>query len=1042
MYFWPDFHGWIRRVCLATFLQTTVLWSATTVTLDTDHPVELRLSPGETKSLAVPVGAGQFIRIASEADDQLAVKTTLFDADGRRLATAPSLGGTGGIAIVAAYAVAKTEMRLDVQSVSFLPDRICRVSVLTLTAASEQDRIDARAHETFARVAGMPATNAAQLRAIVQALDEPLQLARQAGDSLLEVRALFGKGQFLATAGDVRESLPWFEQTLSAAEKFGEQRALAHVLSVIGLAKTNLEEHESALDFYLRALAIQRSLKQSWETALTLDNLAESEASLGRLDLSLQYLQQETELRKEIKDELGLNQNLVSLGDIYLALGESGKALTALLATLPHWAKLKDREFESRTWNKLGRCYLRLGEYELAIKALQRGLRLQQNEAQLKVRTDLLVSLGEVESAQQRSGARSTFGEALRLARSSEYRHAQAQALEGLATLDAKATNQKSALQELQEALSLSVEIKQRDDEARIRRRLGLLQNALGKTTEGMQELEQAIRIQSEIGDRQGEIEALLALANLKVQSGGLADAVELLERARRLVERSRSAVFDSALRSSYLASQRRVYELTASVLTQLDAKFPERGYGEKAFQVSEQAHARVLLDAVETATPQNGELLVRARALDAAIRVAVSGSVAGNYRASIPLPKLVAQRDDLEERLGAGQVREPEALSDLRRDLLLGNAVLLEYLVGSEGSHLWIVTPTVLKHFSLPAERVLQTSTRSLYASVTARNQVLAGESLEARQRRLAEVDRTSELEAAALGRLLLPRGLSLPRNAPLLIVTDGALGYVPFAALPFAANRFLAQSHCIVEMPSASIVARVRTEARAIGKRALIIGDPVYDTADPRVESHRARDGQPEMALDRLVRSRKEVESIESFLGAGRHEAMLDFYASPTLFRRPEISHFSLIHIAAHALVDGRDPEQTGIALSMVNERGQKQEGFLRVRDIYQTRLQAELVTLSGCETVLGKEVRGEGLMGLSRAFLYVGARRVLGSLWSVDDQATSAFMKHFYKALLRDNTSPPVALREAQQQIRNDTRWSAPYYWAAFALQGDWR
>jgi CHAT domain-containing protein len=128
--------------------------------------------------------------------------------------------------------------------------------------------------------------------------------------------------------------------------------------------------------------------------------------------------------------------------------------------------------------------------------------------------------------------------------------------------------------------------------------------------------------------------------------------------------------------------------------------------------------------------------------------------------------------------------------------------------------------------------------------------------------------------------------------------------------------------------------------------------------------------------------------------------------------------------------------------LVLSLVDEKGKPQDGFLQLEDIYNLKLPVELVVLSGCETGLGENVSGEGLIGMTRAFMYAGASRIVASLWSVNDVATADFMTLFYKAMLRDKLQPPAALRKAQIEMRQQRRWNSPYYWAAFEIQGEWK
>ena len=175
--------------------------------------------------------------------------------------------------------------------------------------------------------------------------------------------------------------------------------------------------------------------------------------------------------------------------------------------------------------------------------------------------------------------------------------------------------------------------------------------------------------------------------------------------------------------------------------------------------------------------------------------------------------------------------------------------------------------------------------------------------------------------------------------------------------------------------------------------------------------------------------------VPEADSFKATG-------FAATRAAALNPALSQYRYLHFATHGLIDSERPGLSSLVLSLVDEAGKPQDGFLRAHEIYNLKFPAELVVLSACQTGLGKEVKGEGLMGLTRGFMYAGAARVVVSLWSVNDKATSELMTIFYRQMLKENQRPAAALRAAQIEMWKQKQWQAPYYWAAFVLQGEWR
>jgi CHAT domain-containing protein len=269
----------------------------------------------------------------------------------------------------------------------------------------------------------------------------------------------------------------------------------------------------------------------------------------------------------------------------------------------------------------------------------------------------------------------------------------------------------------------------------------------------------------------------------------------------------------------------------------------------------------------------------------------------------------------------------------------------------------------------------------------------------------------------------------------------------------------------HEIVNVPSVSVLAELRDAGArtSASKTVALLADPVFDARDPRVR----RSGpavQPTAAengvapgaddltraaaevgvrgFERLPFSRKEADWIEALAPPGQSFKAVDFAASKTAAASDELGRFRIVHFATHAVVNSRHPELSGIVLSLVDQHGAPQDGFLRAHEIYNLKLGADLAVLSACETALGKEIRGEGLLSLTRAFMYAGAPRVVAALWDIKDQATAELMMRFYRGMLQENLRPAEALRAAQVSMWQEPRWEAPYYWAAFTFQGEWR
>jgi CHAT domain-containing protein len=301
------------------------------------------------------------------------------------------------------------------------------------------------------------------------------------------------------------------------------------------------------------------------------------------------------------------------------------------------------------------------------------------------------------------------------------------------------------------------------------------------------------------------------------------------------------------------------------------------------------------------------------------------------------------------------------------------------------------------------------------------------------------------------------------------LLIVAGGALQYVPFAALPVPAVRNrgdvrtpLIVDHEIVSLPSMSVLAQLRAEIAdrkpRESKALAVLADPVFSPDDARVRKQSRRPSvgielpSPQFVraardltddsgrVSRLPFTRREAQRISAF--ASDSTVSLDFEANRATAMNPELGNHRIVHFATHGILNSENPELSGIVLSLVDAEGKAQNGFLGLRDLYNLKLPAELVVLSACQTGLGRDVKGEGLVGLTRGFMYAGAARIVASLWKVNDVATSELMARFYESMLANRLEPAEALRGAQKSMWQSKRWHSPYYWAGFLIQGEWK
>lgn len=395
----------------------------------------------------------------------------------------------------------------------------------------------------------------------------------------------------------------------------------------------------------------------------------------------------------------------------------------------------------------------------------------------------------------------------------------------------------------------------------------------------------------------------------------------------------------------------------------------------------------------------------------------------------------------------------EPLTVKDVQTRIVDRDSVLLQYFLGNARSYVWAVTSDRITAHALPGRAEIERRVRPFRDSLS--NPAGSADG--------------SAAGGLALSRLLLGPVASALDRPRLLILPDGILQLLPFAALPTpdstAANLVpLVVEHEVVNLPSASTLALVRDQSKAKSvwpKSVVVFADPVFEADDPRIGAPEKRasisppaappgpqplagalrdlPGMPGAGIPRLLESRREADGIQALAsGADVH---LGFDANRAAAASAELANYRIVHFATHGIVNDRHPELSGVILSLFDRNGRSQDGYLRLHDIFNLRLPVDLVVLSACSTALGKDVPGEGLIGLVRGFMYAGSRRVIASLWKVDDEATSALMTRFYRGLFEKGLPPPAALRAAQVEMLTSSRWNRPFYWAAFVLQGEW-
>jgi CHAT domain-containing protein/Tfp pilus assembly protein PilF len=1082
------------RLLACTALGGAALAAAPPPLLDPGRPLEGGLASGETRAYRAELPAGHLWRLAAEQRG-VDVELSVQGPDGRRIAVdapfdrqgtetlviEPAASGSFEIAVTArerAAPAGRYEIRLD-----------------ELPRGSAADRRRAAAEEALSRAGERYREGTPGRR---QALAEYRRAAgewRAAGDRRREAGALYAAAVLARLADDTREALKTGEESLALWRGLGDPLWEAATRNEIGLDHWQLGETAEARSAFEAAMALQRAAGDRYGEAVAQSNLClmdlvrgDLRAGLDCYDRALPMLRaagapalegaalisagrawdvlgepqrslaayhQARERMRETGDREGEARCLTYLGALSQETGSSQEALAQLGEALETFRALDDRRWQGTVLHELGFVYHGLGDWSQAAAHYEQALKLHREVGDRAQEASTLINLGLVAGhLGRRREAFEDHQRALALKREVGDGWGEGLALTQLGRSALALGDAAGALDALDRAVERLHAAGSRADEAEALRSRGEVLLGLGRTAPGMADLRAALTLARAAGYPAGEGEAEYALARGERRLGHAAEARAHAAAALTRLEGLRARVGDPDLLASLSDLGHHAYDLQLELLMESHRADPAAGFDRQALESSERARARTLVEllgeaGVEAAGPDiDPALLERRQALLSRLSAKAERRArqpAGDpRRADLEAEQSALLRDldlveaEIRERNPAyAGLTQPRPLSTADIQALLDpDTLLLSYALGEERSYLWAVTTGAVASFELPGRKEIEPLARRLHQELSAFD---------------VETRRRETRDAAALGRVLLGPVADRLGRRRLVVVADGALQYVPFAVLaaPAEPSEPLLVRHEIVELPSASALAVQRSvlaRRPPAPRRLAVLADPIFDAGDPRVKPpspvRHAAAAERGLKLARLPASRREAEAIAALAAPGEALVALDAAASRELVLGGGLAGFRTVHFATHGVIDAEHPALSGLVLSRVGPDGSPREGFLHLRDIYGLRLDADLVVLSGCRTALGKETHGEGMIGLTRGFLYAGARRVVASLWPVEDQATAALMRRLYTALWISGQPPAAALREAQLKIRQERRWRDPYYWAGFVLEGDWR
>jgi CHAT domain-containing protein/predicted negative regulator of RcsB-dependent stress response len=925
--------------------------------------------------------------------------------------------------------------------------------------------------------------------------EQALNESRQYGDRLGMFRSLNSLAIDYSYLSDNRRAEIYLDQVLrdcdaSASIEHEANVAAAHngkgfVYYGFGNSLKSLDESRTALKLWANI----GSRKGQADAHL---NIAYALSNLGDQTEARRHFDQAIVLYRDIGDRRGEGRSITGTGVIESLEGNEQASLTAHLKARELFRLIGDQQGEAITFNAAGQAYEDLKDQQTALDNYQKALQLfvangsfdSAASSEYKIARIFRVA-GDFQTALDHYHRMISFCRAGRKERMEAY------ALKDIAEIYQKQGKVDQALALYRRVLNTYRRVRDLRGEAMTLNSIGDLLFEHGAKRQAFSSYKAALPLIKAAGDRDGTINTLYSIGFAARDLGLYDEALQAVGQSIDQIETLRNYLISPERRTSYFSAVQQHYALYVNLLMELQRRDPGSAYATTAFGASESEKARTLVESIAEsgANIRDGldpDLVEKDRALTRELianeRVQMQLAPNSETRAEAAeierhVREIVACQQVLQAETRAKNPRyaaltlpQPVKLEEVQAGLQDEDTMLLEYFLGEPKSYLWAVTKNSVESYELPPRATIDVQVREVYNSLTAR-QDTADEATY--QSRVERTDAQYEAAAATLSETLLGQVAARIGQRRLLIVADGVLQYIPFEALPApapprdgkisaangnAASTLLLTEHEVITLPSFSALMALRRWRRPAppGDKILaMFADPVFAerqnlfasansrpaTEDQLAVALRGMKGfEEEKPIKRLPYSLKEAAGIEELLNSKQYVSATGAAANRSAVLSPEISECQIVHFATHGFIHSEYPILSGLLLSGESRTGNN--GFIGMDDIYNLRLSARLVVLSACNSALGKEVKGEGVFGLSRGFMYAGASSVVASLWKVDDHATAELMKRFYAAMLRDHLPPAAALRVAKISIRQEKRWSFPYYWAAFVIQGEYR
>lgn len=925
-----------------------------------------------------------------------------------------------------------------------------------------------------------------------------LDFSRMINDKSVELRQFCNLAKIYYLLGELKLAKKYLlnvQNQINTIALRPDSPLVAEVFSNLGEVLAAEGDLPGANKLFDRSLKIWRNLKHRQGEAATILNLGYTNIDAGEIIQAEKYFDQSLILSDELDDLRGEALTLTGQAHLRAFFLQFEDALGLHSQALDDFKFIGDRQGEAVVFHGIGNIYESLNRPGNAIDSYDEAFQINKklgNQSYLAVTAFALARAHRLNNDFEE--AEKYFQESLDLCLKVNKTRLRAYILSLLAGLQMDFRKDNTALDNYRQTIRFYQKIGDRRGEAFTLEGIGNFYLNRDNLQDAEKHYLEAFQINSKIEDDLSTASIYYHLSQIEFQRGNLPKARSLIEDSLRLTDLMREKLRNPTLRTSYQATNQEKIELLIDILAGLYKKDPRPELLAEMIERVEERRARVLFEilnetSIEPRYDSAPDLFKLEKELQnklareiekvTSLRMAVAPAEEIE-KSNHEINSLTEEYDRVQTKIKAADPRyekivfpPPVRLSEIQDALQKEpDTVYLSYFLSSPKSYVWSIGKSEILFFELEGKDKLETEARELYRLLTARQRRTGESDAQVEERvRLAENLLCGQSEK--LSRYLLGQLTSSIKGKRLLISLDGALQYIPFEALPSPGQLSPSSSVCaqgnmvyepilksneVVYIPSFSILNILRQNqnqrSQVTQNDALAIWtDPVYEPDDPRLngkktskvqasaDSEASGNEPPLMPLGRLFNTKAEGKNISELWDS---ESVVSFTGSRATKQKIEdenLSKYRFLHIAAHGLFNTLQPEHPGLVFSQFDEEGNRLDGLLSLKDIFQIRLNADLVVLSACQSGLGAEFPGEGLTGLKYGFFYAGTQSVVAGLWQVDDKSTAVLMEEFYRALREDQLTAPAALQQAKLKIYEQPGRKSPFYWAAFTMNGEY-